>query len=45
MPPKPKELHSAGFDEYVERQQYCFVDTEAVLNDPEWRDFLRDQFG
>ena len=40
-----KELHRAGFDEYVEHQQYCFVDTEAVLNDPEWRDFLRDQFG
>ena len=37
-------LHTAGFDEYIEHQQYCFVDTEVVLKDPEWRDFLRDQF-
>ena len=37
-------LHRSGFNDYVQRQQYCFVDTEAVLMDPEWSEFLRDKF-
>jgi hypothetical protein len=39
--PSVQANHDKGFQSRVQRKKFCHVDTNAVLKDPEWREFFQ----
>ena len=39
--PHQREEHREGFENYVAQKVYCWVDTDAVLDQIEWKNFFQ----